>query len=149
MAGSALEEWYTTVDAAHRDAVRALRRTIGASLPAGFEEAMSYGMPSWVVPHSRYPGGYHVNPDVPLPFVSLGSQKRHIGLYHMGLYAHPPLLTWFRDAWPQHMSTRLNMGKSCVRFTNPRTVPLALVGELCSRMSVDQWIEIYEAQRPR
>ena len=85
MAGSALEEWYTTVDAAHLDAVRALRRTISASLPAGFEEAMSYGMPSWVVPHSRYPGGYHVNPDVPLPFVSLGSQKRHIGLYHMGL----------------------------------------------------------------
>ena len=31
--------------------------------------------PSWVVPHSIYPQGYHVSPHLPLPFMSIASQK--------------------------------------------------------------------------
>ena len=66
----------------------ALRRTILDHLPdGGIVEAMSYGMIGLRV-HSVYPAGYH-DPKLPLPFISIASQKNHIGLYHMGLYASP------------------------------------------------------------
>ena len=75
--------------------IQQLRQTILEHLPEGFEEQMSYGMLGYVVPHSRYPDGYHCDPKQPLPFMSLASQKNHIGLYHMGLYSDPELLEWF------------------------------------------------------
>ena len=116
------------------------------NLPGGFDEVINYGMPSWVVPHSTYAAGYHVNPTLPLPFLGLASQKSHIGLYHMGIYASPDLMEWFVHAYPQHCKTKLNMGKSCVRFKSVRNIPYDLVGDLCSRMSPQQWIALYEAQ---
>jgi len=119
---------------------------IRAQLPAGFAEVIQYGMPSWVVPHSLYEPGYHVNPSLPLPFLGIASQKSHIGLYHMGVYASPELLDWFVDAYPTHCTTKLNMGKSCIRFKNPAHIPYDLIGDLCSKMSPQAWIEIYEAQ---
>ena len=119
------------------------------NLPEGFDEVINYGMPSWVVPHSTYAAGYHVNPTLPLPFLGLASQKSHIGLYHMGIYASPDLMEWFVQAYPQHCKTKLNMGKSCVRFKSVRNIPYDLVGDLCSRMSPQQWIALYEAQVKR
>ena len=64
------------------------------NIPNGFEKIMNYGIPSFVIPHSIYPNGYHVTPDLPLPFIGIASQKNHIGFYHMGLYANPKLLDW-------------------------------------------------------
>ena len=122
-----------------------LIRVIRSKLPAGYEETINYGMPSWVVPHSLYEHGYHVNPELPLPFLALASQKSHIGLYHMGIYASPPLMEWFVGEYPQHSKTKLNMGKSCVRFKSVKNIPYDLVGTLCSKMTPQQWIDIYEA----
>jgi len=126
-----------------------LMTIIRANLPDGFEETINYGMPSWVVPHSMYEAGYHVDPKLPLPFMSLASQKSHIGLYHMGVYASPQLLDWFLDAYPKHCKTKLNMGKSCVRFKKVANIPYELIGELCSKMSPQQWIDVYEAEVKR
>ena len=42
-----------------------LRDTILNSIPQGFEEVMSYGMVSYVVPHSIFPAGYHCDPKLP------------------------------------------------------------------------------------
>lgn len=72
-----------------------LRKTILKNLPKGFSETMSYGMISYVVPHSIYPKGYHANPKEPLQFMSIASQKNHVALYHMGIYADNKLLEWF------------------------------------------------------
>jgi hypothetical protein len=36
------------------------------------------------------------------------------------------------------------MGKSCIRFKKPEDVPLDLIGELTSKLTTQQWIEIYE-----
>ncbi len=73
-----------------------LRDTLSENLPFGFKEQISYGMIGYVVPHELYPAGYHCNPALPLPFVSLASQKNFIALYHMGLYADQALLGWFQ-----------------------------------------------------
>jgi hypothetical protein len=37
------------------------------------------------------------------------------------------------------------MGKSCIRFKKIDDIPFDLIGELCTKLSVDEWIEIYEA----
>jgi len=129
-----------------RVAMKKLRATIRKHLPRGFQERIQYRMPSWVVPHRLYPEGYHCTPEDPLPFLSIASQKSHIGLYHMGLYADPELMSWWREAWPHHMSTKLDMGKSCVRFKKPEAIPYELIGELCTRMTTDDWIAVYEAR---
>ncbi|WP_297797838.1 DUF1801 domain-containing protein [uncultured Eudoraea sp.] len=121
-----------------------LRETILGNLPEGFEEEMSYGMIGYVVPHSLYPAGYHVNPELPLPFINIASQKNFIALYHMGIYSNKALLDWFVSEYPKHVKTKLDMGKSCIRFKNSKHIPYSLIGELASKMSVEQWISIYE-----
>ena len=141
-----ISEYLEAVSPARRAPMERLVALIRDNLPEGFEEVINYGMPSWVVPHSMYEAGYHVNPELPLPFLSLASQKSHIGLYHMGIYASPPLLEWFVAKYPEHCKTKLNMGKSCIRFKNVAKIPYDLVGELCTKMSPQEWIEIYEAQ---
>ena len=91
--------------------------------------------------------GYHVTPETPLPFISLAAQKRHIALYHMGIYGDPKLLNWFQDEYSKVVPTKLNMGKSCIRFTNTKNIPYELIGELASKISVEKWIECYETNR--
>ena len=139
-----LEAYYEALPEPNRERMIALRETIRAAIPEGFEETMQYGMPSWVVPHSVYPDGYHVNPELPHPFLSIGCQKAHIGVYHMGIYAEPQLLDWFKAEYPKHSTTRLDMGKSCIRLRHTRPLPLELLGELVSRMSPTQWIRLAE-----
>jgi hypothetical protein len=73
-------------------------------------------MIGYVVPKPIYPDGYHCSPELPLPFLSIASQKNFIALYHMDIYAKPELLDWFVTGYPKHCKRKLNMGKSCVRF---------------------------------
>jgi len=88
--------------------------------------------------------GYHCDPKLPLPFLGIASQKNHIALYHMGMYTEPKLRAWFEKEWPRHSSKKLDMGKSCIRFRKPDDVPVELLGQLASKMMVEEWIEIYE-----
>jgi hypothetical protein len=105
---------------------------------------MNYGMPAFVVPHSIYPNGYHCNPKLPLPFINYASQKNYIALYHMGIYAKSDLLNWFIKEYPNHCKTKLDMGKCCIRFKKLEHIPYALIGELVSKMTVEEWISLYE-----
>lgn len=125
--------------------MQALRNTILTNLPEGFVEQMSYGMIGYVVPHSRYPAGYHCDPKLPLPFITIASQKNFVALYHMGIYADESLLNWFVQEYPAHSKAKLDMGKSCIRFKKPELMPLNLIGELISKMSPQDWIDRYES----
>ena len=138
------EEYIAALPEERREAMGKLRETVLAHLPEGFRERMSYGMIGYVVPHELYPPGYHCDPELPLPFLSIASQKQYIALYHMGLYAEKKLLQWFVGEYPKHVKTRLDMGKSCIRFRRPDALPLALIGELVGKMGVAEWIALYE-----
>ncbi|MFZ9031560.1 MAG: DUF1801 domain-containing protein [Robiginitalea sp.] len=124
--------------------MRRLREVILDHLPDGFEETMSYGMIGYVVPHSRYPEGYHCDPKLPLPFINIASQKNYIALYHNGIYANPSLQKWFVEAYAKEVAGKLDMGKSCIRFKKPELIPYGLIGELCEKVAVDDWIATYE-----
>jgi hypothetical protein len=67
------EEYIALVPKERKEAFGKLRKAINDNLPEGFEEVMNCGMISYVVPHSLYPQGYHVNPKEPLPFMSIAS----------------------------------------------------------------------------
>ncbi len=122
-----------------------LHEVIVANLPEGFEAAISYGGLGYVVPHTIYPAGYHCKPVEPLPFAGLASQKNSINFYHMGIYSDPALLDWFVSEYPKHSKRKLDMGKSCIRFKKFDEIPYELMGELMRKMSVADWVAIYES----
>ena len=126
-----------------------LREVVLANLPKGFKEMMGYGMLGYSVPHEIYPNGYHCNPKDPLPFFGMASQKNTINIYHMAVYADKKLYDWFVSEYPKHCKSKLDMGKSCVRFKKLDDIPYELIGELCTKVSVEQWIEMYEKNLKR
>ena len=126
-------------------AIEKMRQAIKKTLPKGFEEVMCYGMLGYVVPHTLYPKGYHCDPKLPLGFISLASQKNFVALYHMGIYAKPELLDWFVGEFPKHSKSKLDMGKSCIRFKKMNDIPYELISELASKMTAQDWIDCYES----
>lgn len=143
------DEYIEKLSDDRKEVIQKFRDTIKKALPKGFKEVISYGMLGYVVPHSIYPSGYHCDPKQPLPFMGLASQKNHIGFYHMGLYADEKLLTWFTTHYPKHCKTKLDMGKSCIRFKKLENIPFELLSELVQKMTVADWIKIYEENLKR
>ncbi|AFD07134.1 DUF1801 domain-containing protein [Solitalea canadensis] len=143
------QEYIESLPEDRKTALSKLRAAIHQNLPAGFEEAMSYGMLGYIVPHSLYPAGYHCAPELPLPFMSIASQKNFVAIYHMGMYMDNELLDWFTSEYTKHSTLKLDMGKSCVRFKKMDQIPFELIGELASKMTTDQWIELYEKKLMR
>lgn len=122
-----------------------LRNILLQNLPDGFEECISYGMIGYVVPHHIFPAGYHCDPKLPLPFINLASQKNFIALYHMGVYADKPLNDWFVSEYPRHAKNKLDMGKSCIRFKKMDDIPYDLIAQLTQKISVNDWISLYQS----
>lgn len=138
------DEYLSSLPEDRKPAMTALRNVILENLPQGFVEVMSYGMLGYVVPHSIYASGYHCDPKQPLPFMSIASQKNFIALYHMGIYSDENLLTWFKDEYSKQSSSKVDMGKSCIRFKKPGEIPMDLIGKLASKITVADWIATYE-----
>jgi len=141
---SSVEDYISKIPEERQEVFRKLFNTIGDNLPEGFKEGVSYGMVGWDVPLETYPAGYHCTPGAPLPFMGLASQKNFIALYHMGIYAEPELLDWFVAEYPKYSKRKLDMGKSCVRFKKMDDIPFELIAEVSQKMTVEQWIGIYE-----
>jgi hypothetical protein len=80
--------------------------------------------------------------------MALANQKGYIALYHMGMYADQSLLEWFKTSCEALHIGKLDMGKSCVRFKRIDKIPLELISQLCSKMSVEDYVNIYEANKP-
>ena len=138
-------EYISQLTEDRKEPISKLRNIINQNIDRGFSEEINYGMIGWVVPHSLYPEGYHCDPKLPLPFMSIASQKHFIAVYHMGVYANPKLLEWFISEYPEHSSTKLDMGKSCIRFKKIENIPYNLIGELVTKMTANDWIMLYES----
>lgn len=139
-----VEEYIDQIPEERKEVIQKLRKVLSENLPEGFREEMSYGMIGYVVPHSLYPKGYHCTPKLPLPFISIASQKNFVALYHMNLYANKSLMEWFTAEYPKHSKAKLDIGKSCMRFKKLDQIPYELIGELAQKITVEQWIKTYE-----
>jgi hypothetical protein len=127
-----------------RKIITGIRKLIKQNLPTGFKEGMQYGMIGYFVPHRLYPAGYHCDPKEPLPYICLASQKNHYSLYLYAQYSSSDENKWFQQAW-KATGKKMNMGKSCVRFKNTEDLPLNVIAEAVERLSVEQYISIYES----
>jgi hypothetical protein len=139
------EEYINSLPEDRKVYMEKLRNVIVKNLPKGFQEGMNYGMMGYYVPHSIYPKGYHCKPTDPLPFIGFASQKNSINFYHMGIYANKDLYDWFVAEYPKYSTRKLDMGKSCIRFKKFEEIPFDLIGELVTKISVDDWIATYES----
>ncbi len=139
-----VKEYIEKLPEERKKAIEKIRDIANKSLPKEIKEEISYGMIGYVVPHKIYPKGYHASPEKPLPFISIASQKRHIALYHMAIYIFPEVLEWFKDEYSKRVDTKLDMGKSCIRFKNPDKIPYDLLEELFKKITVEEYIKEYE-----
>ncbi len=139
-----VDQYIAELPADRQKTMAAFRKIIRKNLPKGFVEEMSYGMIGYVVPLSTYPAGYHVNPKLPLCFMNLASQKNNITFHHLGIYADAELLKWFTTEYTKAEVGKLDMGKGCIRFKKAENIPYKLIGELCSKLTVEKWITVYE-----
>lgn len=143
------DEYMNMIPEERKAPLAKLRSVILKNLPKGFEEGMNYKMIGYYVPHSKYPDGYHCDPKLPLPFMNIASQKNFVAVYHMGMYAKKELYNWFVGEYPKHCKYKLDMGKSCIRFKRIDDIPYELIGELTGKMTVKEWIDIYESNIKR
>ena len=140
----AVDSYLAALPEERRSCLSGLRKVIVENLPGGFTEVMT-DMPGYVVPLSIFPDGYHCTVDTPLPFMSFASRKNFVALYHFGMYVDQELMQWFLEEYPKHVGSKLDMGKSCVRFKNIDQIPLELIAELAAKRSVDEWIARYQS----
>ncbi len=141
---NSIEEYISQLPEDRIPVINKLREVINQNIPEDFHETLSYGMIGWVVPHSIYPDGYHCNPKLPLPFLNIASQKNFVAVYHMGVYSDQTILDWFVGEYPKYSKRKLDMGKSCIRLKKMEDIPYDLIGKLCSKITVNQWVNTYE-----
>ena len=139
-----VEEYIDQLPEDRKPVIRNLRKVILENLPAGFVETMGYGMIGYVVPHSLYPKGYHCNPELPLPFMNIASQKNLVVVYHMGMYGDKKIFEWFVSEYTKQFKSKPDMGKSCIRFKKLDQIPYELIGELTGKISLKEWKETYQ-----
>ncbi|MBX7169004.1 MAG: DUF1801 domain-containing protein [Pirellulales bacterium] len=138
-----VDEYLAALPADRRAALAAIRRAILPQLDAGFEEGMQYGMIGYYVPHHVYPAGYHCDPRQPVPFAALASQKNHLALYLMSIYADSAEERWLLDAWAK-TGKKLDRGKSCIRFKRLEDLPLDVVARFFRRSTAKKFLATYE-----
>lgn len=139
-----IDEYLQNVSKVRSESFEKLYSTVRENIPADFQETITYGMRGWVVPHTLYPKGYHCDPSLPLPFISIASQKNFIAIYHRRIYTDKKLLYWFVSEYPKHAKYKLDMGESCVRFKKVSDILFVLIAELTRKISAGNWIKLYE-----
>ena len=144
-AAETVAEYLADLEPDRRATIDAVRDVILASLPAGYEENLGWGMLAYEVPLRRYPDTYNGKP---LMYAALAAQKRYCSLYLTSVYSDPGKLERFVDAY-RATGKRLDMGKSCVRFRTLDDLPLAVVADAIRATSVDEFLAAYEASRSR
>jgi len=127
-----------------RAAITKIREIFLKNLDPDIEESMQYGMIGYGIPHRIYPAGYHCDPSKPVPIASLASQKNHMSLGLMDVYADSKARKWFETAWKKS-GKKLDMGACCVRFRKLDDVPLDVVTEAVRRMNAKDFIARYTA----
>jgi hypothetical protein len=138
-----VQEYLAELPGDRRQALEAVRAVLLRNLDPLYEEGILYGMIGYYVPHRIYPAGYHCNPELPVPFVCMASQKNHMALYLSCIYGHPENERWFREAWAR-TGKKLDMGKACLRFRKLEDLELDLVAEAVRRVPTLQFIRHYE-----
>ena len=126
-----------------RAVVATVRDLVLRHLPAGYEEAMAFGMIGYAIPLADYPDTYNKQP---LAYVALAAQKRHYALYLMNVHQNGDDEARLREAFAR-AGKRLDMGKSCLRFASLDDLALDAVGAVIASTPPAEFIARYETVR--
>lgn len=138
------EEHIALLPEDRQEPTRRLAQAVRDHLHPGFAERASARFISFVVPHSVFPAGYHCDPKEPVPFISIGNFKGHLGFYPFCIYTDNGLREWLVSE-AANRGVKLDMGKGCIRFKNMEKVPFDLLGELVSQVTADEFLAHYQA----
>jgi uncharacterized protein YdhG (YjbR/CyaY superfamily) len=136
MSATTVAQYLASLPADRRQALTAVRSEILKNLPEGYEEGIHFGMIGYCIPLARFPD---TSNGQPLMLAALASQKQHMSVYLTALYNDPKLAAWFQKAYAA-TGKKLDMGKSCVRFKSLDGLPVELIGEAVSKLSVDAYL---------
>jgi hypothetical protein len=128
-----------------RAVIAKVRDMIRRNLPAGYEEAMGYGMITYSIPLSRYPETYNGQP---LLYVALAAQKNNYAVYLTGSYGDPTRAAKLKAGF-KAAGKKLDAGKSCIRFKKLEDLPLDAIGEAIADIPADELIARYEKSRKK
>jgi len=142
IAATSVQDYLSKLPEDRRAAIQIVRETILANLDKDYEEGLQYGMIGYYVPHRIFPAGYHCDPKQPLPFAGLASQKNYMSVYLMCIYGNTENGRWFQQAWAKS-GKKIDMGKSCIRFTRVEDLALDVIGEAIRRVPARKYIEHY------
>ncbi len=138
-----IEQYLAELAEPRRSEISQLLDLIRANLPSGFIETMAWGMIVFQVPLEVSGATYN---DQPLAAVALASQKNHISFYLSAIYASEELTGEFQSRWA-NSGKRLDMGKSCVRFTSLEKADLETLAWAVSRFDPVRFSEMYMQAR--
>jgi hypothetical protein len=145
MAGAArtVDEYVGRLSVEQQDVIATIRDLILRNLPKGYQESMTWGVPTYEVPLERYPDTYNGKP---LGYAALAAKKNYYTLHLMSVYANPQLLEWLQSEFTRR-GKKLNIGKACLRFKRLGDLPLDVMAEVISKTTLEDYVAQIEAGR--
>jgi len=140
---STVEEYLNELPEERRGVVTAVRDLVLRHLPAGYTEAMNWGMISYEIPLSDYPNTYNGQP---LSYIALAAQKNYYALYLMSVYQDEVQTGWLEEAYKK-AGRKMDMGKSCLRFRQLAELPQDVIAKIVASTPPARLIAQYEASR--
>jgi hypothetical protein len=135
-AAATVEEYLAELPEERSAVVSRVRDLVNRAIPKGYQEGMLYGMITWMVPLDVYPDTYNRKP---LAYVSLAAQKNYYALYLMGVYADSAEEARLRETW-QARGTKLDMGRSCLRFKRLEDLHEDLVADVIKAVPLPEYV---------
>ena len=122
-----------------------MQGVVAANIPDGFVEEPGHyiGMRTWVVPSERSLNSYNRRT---VPIVAVGARKSYVSLFLMGLYYDATMNGWLERAWASS-GCPLDRGRVAIRLRRFDDVPMDVVAEAVSRLSVDEVVAFFKRRR--
>lgn len=138
-----VQEYLDELPEDRREVISAVRDVVNRNLPAGYREAMGWGMIVWGIPLEQYPNTYNKEP---LGIAALAAQKNYYALYLFSPYQDGAESARLREEFAK-AGKKLDMGKSCVRFRKLDDLPLDVIGNVVASTPPEALIARYEENR--
>lgn len=133
-----IKQYLSELETKRSKEISQLVNLVRESIKPGFDETMRWGMISYEIPMELSGPTYN---NQPLSYIGIASQKNHISVYLMGLYAVPEVLKQFQTRWAK-AGHKLDMGKGCVRFASLADADLPTLRWAIKRYSARQFLAI-------
>jgi uncharacterized protein YdhG (YjbR/CyaY superfamily) len=138
-------EYLKALPPERRAVIAATRKLVTKHLPKGYVERQNGGFISYEIPLADYPKTHNKQP---LCYIGMAAQKNHYALYLVGCYMSESQRERLEAAYAAS-GRRIDMGKSCLRFSSYEELPHAALAELIAEMTPADFIGTYERARAK